>query len=297
MKTLEITSAILMAASGPLSAATYYTTGTDLNPTNGASWNLQADGGGANGFSTTYTDATHDIIIQAGDSVTAPHTNVDQTWGANSYTLNGSLVLGRSFGTNTQTFSNGDITAGAASRIFIQSGTTTVTGTADYVLGSNTTDWVHRFGTSSGSVDFGLNTVGDGTFDFGFIASTIGSIKFSNLTSDFTGTILADRTNDVTFQFAAGDGALNANVVISRTANDRFGKLDLDGDFSLGSLSVDGDVIADGVYTYADLVALNGNYADNLIDNGGNLTVGVPEPSSTALLGLGGLALILRRRK
>ncbi|MEZ7957070.1 MAG: PEP-CTERM sorting domain-containing protein [Rubritalea sp.] len=32
-------------------------------------------------------------------------------------------------------------------------------------------------------------------------------------------------------------------------------------------------------------------------DNGGTLTLVVPEPSSTALLGLGGLALILRRRK
>ncbi len=42
--------------------------------------------------------------------------------------------------------------------------------------------------------------------------------------------------------------------------------------------------------------ALSASDATFLLNNAGT-AVGVPEPSSTALLGLGGLALILRRRK
>ena len=54
------------------------------------------------------------------------------------------------------------------------------------------------------------------------------------------------------------------------------------------TLWTNGNLTVDGGQT--------GNFSDNFQVSGATLTV-VPEPSSAALLGLGGLALILRRRK
>jgi len=50
-----------------------------------------------------------------------------------------------------------------------------------------------------------------------------------------------------------------------------------------------------GIFTGA--AALDGGSGDRISGVDFGITVAVPEPSSTALLGLGGLALILRRRK
>ena len=55
--------------------------------------------------------------------------------------------------------------------------------------------------------------------------------------------------------------------------------------FDTGFLTADGQVDGD---SFADIFEVNGNTLS---------LVAVPEPSSTALLGLGALALILRRKK
>lgn len=63
----------------------------------------------------------------------------------------------------------------------------------------------------------------------------------------------------------------------------------MNADDTIQSLNYEGSAVAAGTYTGDDFAWIGGS---------GKLTVtGVPEPSSTALLCLGGLALILRRRR
>ena len=71
---------------------------------------------------------------------------------------------------------------------------------------------------------------------------------------------------------------------------------------STGELTVTGLTATDyeAFYTAGDLTFAGDNsaaFADVFEVSGNTLSLVVPEPSSTALLGLGGLALILRRRK
>lgn len=300
MKTLPITTAILMATAGSLSAVTYYSTDADTNPTSGSTWNTQADGLGTNGFSTTYTNAASDIIIQSGDTVDAPRTVVDLTWAANSYTLNGTLRAGLNAGTSTQTFNTDIAVAASGAAITIGHGDVTLTGTGNLQLGTGTMVLQHSSSTSAGSMDFGLNIVGSGIIDFGHLDADLGGITFSNLSSDFTGILGANNGNDTQLNFAAGDGALGATLRIGRNDDTKLIKLNLDGNFSFNSLVIDGDTIAAGVYTVTDLVALNATYANNLIDNGGTVYVGqaIPEPSTYAMIGgLLALGYVMVRRR
>lgn len=92
-------------------------------------------------------------------------------------------------------------------------------------------------------------------------------------------------------------GAINPNDLF-------FGSLDFS--FSSGdSVQIEG---IDLVYSSPAIgSALSGNFTTRITDNQGaaisnsvlvsGTVAAVPEPSSTALLGLGGLALVLRRRR
>ncbi|MGB0775863.1 MAG: PEP-CTERM sorting domain-containing protein, partial [Akkermansiaceae bacterium] len=66
-----------------------------------------------------------------------------------------------------------------------------------------------------------------------------------------------------------------------------------------GALASEADVVALNAFIKANYT-IGGRYLELSDNTGGERTlsvIAVPEPSSTALLGLGGLALILRRRK
>lgn len=92
--------------------------------------------------------------------------------------------------------------------------------------------------------------------------------------------------------FTIGGTATTTDNDFDRVVFNRFGDADpdaiFDGQLTLGDISA-GETI---IFTLDD----NGNASGD--EHFGNFTIStVPEPSSTALLGLGGLALILRRRK
>lgn len=303
MKTIIKTSlatAVAAASIGNAQAATFYTTNTTQHATSGTAWNTQADGLGTDGSSTTYNVPENDLIIQSGHTIRS-HANSDNAntiWNSNSISLNGTFHTGAKLNT-TSTF-NTNITVTTGAKWSIATNAAIVNGSGNLVLSDQTLLMQHSSSGSTGSLDFGLNIDGSGTIDLGYASENLGYIAFNNLSSDFTGTIDASKANNMTLKFAAGNGAFSSRLLLGRSGNDKLVKLDLDGNYSIGELKIDNIGIADGTYTYADLVALNGTFADNLIDNGGLISVGVaavPEPSTSALFGLAGLTLLARRRR
>ena len=278
-------------------AATYYTTGS-VWPDSGGSWNTAADGTGAAGFSSTYKAPSNDLVVQSAHTLgfTDP-TPLD--FGGGSYTLEaGSTMMVRHSATST--FNGGDWTAlgdinfrsDNAAGVGVASGN--LIGTAKIQLGANTLSIAHQWGSTSGIVNMGLGVVGNGTIDFLWMNAG-NEWNLSNLSSEFTGTILLDSFSGV---LSLGNGAPGASVVLA-DSNTRTGQLNMDSNYSVGALSIENEAIAAGTYTHAQLLTIGTtagkDFSDNLIDNGGSITV-IPEPATMGLFALAGTALFFSRR-
>ncbi len=115
--------------------------------------------------------------------------------------------------------------------------------------------------------------------------STI-NIQFSSVGVDLN----IDATSSLTIR-GGGDG-INSQTEITRVDLAAGGMLTMTNAAEIDEQIGEGDIYVDGVQVTA------ANKATLLSGAGSTVTaLAVPEPSSTALLGLGGLALILRRRK
>lgn len=95
----------------------------------------------------------------------------------------------------------------------------------------------------------------------------------SDLTVSISGGVFADTTN---INYSSGD------AILTQTYNLTGNSLSAGTQYTVTVTNA--NMVGGGAYMVYDGITLEG-------------TVAVPEPSSTALLGLGGLALILRRRK
>jgi hypothetical protein len=274
---------------------TYYSQTGSLYPTSGAAWNQERSGADTNlnGYSTTYAYTNNNIVIQDGqtfyyNSATAAYDD----WNAYSYTVEGDVTLkqrNNTTATNYATFNNGDITVdgGGILRVLNAHSASTneivggILGSAKLNLASGTIlNLDSSSSSSSGGLEFGLDIVGDGTIDFEYANATTW-FYLSGLSSNFTGLVRGDRFNGEV-RFAAGNGAINADVQIGRSEQNKTCKLNLDTHFSAGTLKIDGVTLNNGIYTYADLVAYGStnaaDFSDNLIDNGGTVYVGQALP-------------------
>ncbi|BDS05180.1 hypothetical protein NT6N_02200 [Oceaniferula spumae] len=182
---------------------------------------------------------------------------------------------------------------------------------------------------TAGTLTVNGSLTGDNEFQMGFRATSASS---STLVIGSTGSVsflkawisISDDTGSSSLiNFVGVGGSLTFTGGFGGGTNDGAGTVRLydsfgdggnDGTLGTGADETINSLIAGGNLgdvndwasaTYEDLWnigllqrngANSGTFTDNFVVNGGTLTA-VPEPSSVALLGLGGLALIMRRRK
>ena len=170
---------------------------------------------------------------------------------------------------------------------------------------NTTTIDVNDFGTFIVDINIFLGNGGSGTHTF--------TVATGGL-ADFNGTVGVGRdeaTGVLDIQGGVVEIAGNLDFFNGSNANAAgVGSLINFGTADTGSLTVDGTIIDednntvsfenlfDTGFLTADGQVAGDSFADIFEVNGNTLSlVAVPEPSSTALLGLGALALILRRKK
>ncbi|NWK55009.1 PEP-CTERM sorting domain-containing protein [Verrucomicrobiaceae bacterium N1E253] len=169
----------------------------------------------------------------------------------------------------------------------LQAGDISATGTTTINIETGgTMTWENATSANSTRLFLGNQTAGS----TGIINLNGGDFLGANLTEFILG------RNDAT-------GLFNISAGTAEFGNLQFGSGTGTIDFtagSTGSLTVTGytqtdyeTLWTDGNLTYGG--AQSGTFADNFSVSGSTLTA-VPEPSSAALLGLGGIALVLRRR-
>lgn len=300
-----------MAVDGP-AAVLYF---VQQAPPNNVDWD---DGDGNNIWATTPggtgTQSTavsgNDYVVDGDDSSSSLRANTTSFAGdsltvqdGGSLRINGGAtrtvnLIYNSNGATDQLVDNNDAGLG---------GTLNVIGTgATFNLGNTSGFTISSAMSGSGNLRFRATNNNTPSFDFS-----------GNATAGFSGILTVGQTSnnragiDVSFAYAISSPGFTLSLIDGTAPTDNNAQLNLDRtlafqDVFIGGTSdfnttedgtSDGTAIADGIYSWADLDTLG--FGDYFIDNGGTLIVGVPEPSTVALLGGGALVvgfLLLRRR-
>ncbi len=225
------------------------------------------------------------------------------------YTILAAFAASTLAATAAQVAVSGDITGTTTvgSGDFWQSNGTTTTIKSGGTLAITTPQWEtiiqqNAAGTSTMTVETG------GTLDFSGATGNgttffVGNANGTGILNLDGGTLDGATLTNFTIGRAGANGTFNINAGTANVGNltvDNGGAVNFGTD-STGTLTVTGADTAtfqtlwdQGKLTFGG--ANEGTFTDHFKVEGSTLSV-VPEPSSTALLGLGGLALILRRRK
>jgi len=250
-----------------------------------------------------------DITIGSGDVTYNPGGDLGQGWDTSNLTIsggsltqtvgnwtqiNGSTILTVSGGTFSSAANNFNLSSSA--QVNLSSGTFTNSGGTNFNVGTSGADTA-AFNMTGGTFnkivagEFKLRggstgSITGGTANIRFLG--LGDFGQSNLNLGGTGTLNLTDGNG---------GAGNAGFY---RANSSYVDLTSTGaTFHIDNIDV---AQATAAYLTSDKVRANGDANDALLQvlsdggSGVNITL-IPEPSSTALLGLGGIAFILRRRK
>lgn len=276
-----LTSALLSL--GAAEAATTFTAAVDTDILNAANWDNGLPGVGNDGFINI--DAGYSGLSQTGNI-----TNGGTVTVGNGATLTCNLDL--AINSSTAVLVINDATLNATDDIFVQAGTLILNAGS---VSSAVDDWQVNAAAGHAIINGGMHTAGD---LFGTQSSTGG-----NLLEIFGGSINAAR-----FDFSlnstttiAGNSVLSGGSVI-----DAAGVINFNNAWS-GSWTVTTFTGSDWetlVTNGSNGFQLNGVAVDSTIfannfsvsGDGTTLTL-VPEPSSSALLGIAGLVLITRRRR
>ena len=256
---------------------------------NGGDWDTVTWGSylGGTGTGASYVESDGSVYIDQGPTVFLTH---DQTIG--SLTVQRGAVK-----TGTLDLNTASTTLTVAGTATIGSLGNSALGTLDISGGSISVGGATTFNTN------GVLNISDGSFS-GAGTTMNGLMTISGGAMTDTGTSLFGSVSTVNFDFGGLDGSLMSSWDAADYTITSGAQLNLLGLSSVGTGTYDlvtysgtrtGDY--DGSYSVtglgAGLVGTVEYDADSMYLN----VAAVPEPSSAALLGLGGLALILRRRK
>ena len=224
--------------------------------------------------------------------------NIDASWpttsSATALDISGDLVFGGGstltagtdiVGVNPNSVTFNDVTVNVGDDIFTGGG-----GMGNFIFNADSVTNVNDDFQANGN---GLITVngGDHTVGDRFGAQAGSTLNF-----------LGGTVDSGEFNIAGATVNLGGGATLEAATLDLSGStFDIASNWT-GSLDVsnvaDWEATLTGAGVTLDGVAIDaGNFDDNFIVSGTTLTLAVPEPSSTALLGLGGLALLARRRK
>ena len=226
--------------------------------------------------------------------------NIDASWpntaSATALGIGGDLVFGGGstltaetdiVGVNPNSVTFNNVTVNVGDDIFT-GGSASGTGNFIFNAGSitNVNDDFQANGNGLITVNGGDHTVGD---RFGAQAGS--TLNFLG------GEVLSGEFNIAGATVSLGGGATLEAATLDLSGS----TFDIASNWT-GSLDVsnvaDWQATLTGAGVTLDGVAIDaGNFDDNFIVSGTTLTLAVPEPSSTALLGLGGLALLARRTR
>ena len=195
---------------------------------------------------------------------------------------------------NAALFANGDFEA-----VDLANDTTSVAAPTGWVISGTASSVIHRdgnfFGASiTGSVTPGSNSAVDGRQYVHF--NDGGSGAGGAIAQTFDTVMGTEYT--VAFSIAGGDFDGSSHQIIADAGGGLGGLTQAATNNEYTSHSFNFTATgASTTLTFTDDLQAGGASSDLMLDGVSVTALPIPEPSSTALLGLGGLALILRRRK
>lgn len=224
---------------------------------------------------------------------------------ATSFSHAANLAVGGSLASDV-TVASGDWWQGNSLTTTIGTGRTlaVTNATFDTIVQQNATGTSTINVNTGGILDFSSASGAGASLIFGNnVNDALGIIDVNGGTFDgsgLTSIILGRDQGDGELNISAGTVSLGAIPTLSNNVNST-GVINFDGVGNSGSLTITGadKTYYEGLFAAGELQR-NGSSAgsfDSVFSVSGSTITAVPEPSSVALLGLGSLALILRRRK
>jgi Dockerin type I domain/PEP-CTERM motif len=243
---------------------------------------IEADSGGAHTVSGTLTVNPEGELIAGGGSITAGTLN-----NIGMLTVGSGTITGNSVTLN----SNGDVdfylanaTRGTGYGVLASTGSLSIDGELHVYLNGLTPAAGQRFDL----LDWGTHS---GKFNFISLPSLSSGLTWSTLQLYSTGVLEVVSSSYLPGDFNR-DGHINdADILAMEQALTNLPAYESSKGLTAAQLIAIGDINGDGVITNADLQMLL-----NSLRAGGGSADPVPEPASMALLGLGVLAIALRRR-
>ena len=289
---------LVLALGGTANAGMlWYSTANNVNIDLVTSWNSQTGGGGVSPTAMPTAPGDTDIwVIQKGHRIKVAPADGTFYGGTIQIDISGTndgelLAWRRNFTVQDVVLNGGAINSGDTDGKKITGGTLTLnSGIIGVEMASLAKTVQYAFGTYTGDGDIVVQPRNNGAPG---TTSYYGGLRFvdGGDFSTFTGSF--DIWLGATLGFGYNITTGTFDLKIDGTAGTNRARFELVNNVTVTSLTLGTESIAPGTYSFADFT---GDQQAFFKDSGGTITV-VPEPATMALMGLGGLGLILGRKR